>query len=114
MSPARRRSRRHADAAALIGDARADLILYGHIHYASAGTVRGQRVASIGASGFPFDRDRRAAYALVTWDGAHWQVAHQRVAYDADAVIAELEQTDAPFKAVSIGRLRTALSAPPT
>ncbi len=103
-----------ADATALIGGARADLILYGHIHYASAGTVRGRRVASIGASGFPFDGDRRAAYALVTWDGARWQVTHRRVAYDVEAVIADLERTDAPFKALSIGRLRTALSAPPS
>lgn len=101
------------DAAALIGGARAELILYGHIHHASAGTVRGQRVASIGASGFPFDGDQRAAYAFVHWDGAHWQVEHRRVAYDVAAVIAELERSDAPFKQLSIARLHTASAAPP-
>ena len=31
------------EAAALLGDARANLILYGHIHYFSSGTIRGQR-----------------------------------------------------------------------
>ncbi len=96
------------EAATMIGEARADLILYGHIHYASAGTVRGQRVASIGASGFPFDGDHRAAYALVAWDGDHWQVTHRRVAYEYEAVIAELEQSDAPFAALSARRLRAA------
>jgi len=54
-----------AEALALVGGARADPILSGHIHYASAGAVRGQRVASIGSAGFPFDGDHRAAYALV-------------------------------------------------
>ena len=85
-----------AEAAALIGEARANLILYGHIHYASSGTIRGQRLASIGAVGFPFDGDPRAAYALVNWDGQMWRVAHRRVAYDHLAVIASLQQAGIP------------------
>jgi len=97
-----------ADAARMIGDARADLILYGHIHYASAGTVGGQRVASIGAVGFPFDGDPRAAYALVTWDGTHWAVTHRRVAYDYEAVARDAEQSGAPFAAIAAHRLREA------
>jgi len=98
-----------ADAAArMIGDARADLILYGHIHYASAGTVGEQRVASIGAVGFPLDGDPRAAYALVTWDGTHWAVTHRRVAYDHEAVARDAEQSDAPFAALAAHRLREA------
>ncbi len=101
------------EAVALIGGARADLILYGHIHYASTGTVRGQRVTSIGATGFPFDGDHRAAYALVGWDGDHWWVTHRRVTYDDAAVIAELERSDAPFAAMSVRRLREANWSPP-
>lgn len=96
------------EAAQLIGGARANLILYAHIHYASSGTVRGQRLASIGAVGFPFDGDQRAAYALVTWDGANWQVAHRRVAYDVQAVIADLRASDAPFADLASRRLETA------
>ncbi len=102
------------EAVALIGGARADVILYGHIHYASAGTVRGQRVASIGAAGFPFDGDHRAAYALVMWDGAHWRVTHRRVAYEYEAVIAALEQSGAPFATMSVRRLREASWSPPS
>lgn len=45
------------DAEAMLGSQRADLIVFGHIHYASSGTVRGQRLASTGSVGFPFDGD---------------------------------------------------------
>ena len=97
-----------SEAVRLMGGARADLILNAHIHYASSGTVRGQRLASIGAVGFPFDGDRRAAYALVAWDGAHWQVTHRRVPYDVEAVIADLRASDAPFAQTAIRRLERA------
>lgn len=96
------------EAARLLGDARANLIVYGHIHYASAGVVRGQRVASIGAVGFPFDGDPRAAYALATWDGAHWHLTHRRVAYDYDVVATDAEASGAPFAAIAARRLREA------
>ena len=96
------------EAARLLGDARADLIVYGHIHYASAGVVNGQRVASIGAVGFPFDGDPRAAYALATWDGAQWTLEHRRVAYDYDVVAADAEASGAPFAAIAARRLREA------
>ena len=101
------------EAMRLIGDERANLILYGHIHYASSGVVRGQRLASIGATGFPFDRDQRAAYAIVTWDGTAWQVSHRRVAYDVQPVIDDLRDSGAPFTNLAAGRLRYAVAQPP-
>ena len=97
----------------MIGGARANLILYGHIHYASSGTVRGQRLASIGATGFPFDRDQRAAYAFVTWDGQAWHVTHRRVPYDVEAVIADVRASGAPFANLAAGRLQYAVATPP-
>lgn len=93
---------------ALLGDARANLVLYGHIHYFSSGTVRGRRVASIGAAGFPADLDQRAAYALVAWDGGAWRVAPRRVAYDVGAVIAEYADLDIPLKEIQTRRLAEA------
>ncbi len=90
---------------AMLGGAEADLILYGHIHYASSGVVRGQRLASIGSVGFPYDGDTRAAYALVTWDGDGWRVAHRRVQYDHLAVAAALRQSDFPFAEISARRI---------
>jgi len=47
----------------LLGDARADWILYGHIHVAREGRVGDQRVRSIGSVGFPFDGDGGATHA---------------------------------------------------
>lgn len=97
-------------AVALLGDARANLILYGHIHYFSAGTLRGRRVASIGSVGFPADGDHRAAYALVTWDGQDWRVIPRRVPYDHQAVIADYAALDLPRKDLFIRRLGAAAS----
>jgi diadenosine tetraphosphatase ApaH/serine/threonine PP2A family protein phosphatase len=96
------------EADALLGDARANLILYGHIHVFTSGTVRGRRVASVGSVGYPADRDQRAAYALVTWDGSNWHVSPRRVPYDYEAVIAEYADLDIPRKEIFIRRLREA------
>lgn len=93
---------------ALLGNVRANLMVYGHIHYASSGVVNGQRLASIGSVGFPFDGDRRAAYALVTWDGTSWQVRHQRVAYDYEQTIGAIERSGQPLAQRYIRMLREA------
>jgi predicted phosphodiesterase len=44
-----------AEAAAMVGETAANLIVYGHIHYFAAGRVRGRRLQSIGSTGFPVD-----------------------------------------------------------
>jgi diadenosine tetraphosphatase ApaH/serine/threonine PP2A family protein phosphatase len=96
----------------MLGATRAGLIVYGHIHYASAGSINGQRIASIGAVGFPFDGDPRAAYALAHWDGATWTLEHRRVAYDVDRVIAQIHATGMPDADIYARRLRDALWYP--
>lgn len=83
----------------MLGDEKTDLIVFGHIHYASSGNVRGQRLTSIGSVGFPFDSDTRAAYALVSWDGQRWRVEHRRVVYDHRAVTGDIERSGQPFAA---------------
>jgi hypothetical protein len=50
----------------------------------------------------------RGSRSLVAWDRIYWQVAHRRVSYDREAMVADLEQSGAPFAALSIGRLRAA------
>jgi predicted phosphodiesterase len=96
------------DAAQMLGDARANLIVYGHIHYASEGVIAGQRVVSIGAVGYPFDGDRRAAYAIAEWNGRMWSISHRRVAYDYERVARMIEQSDQPFAARYARMLRAA------
>ncbi|MEE8105975.1 MAG: metallophosphoesterase family protein [Planctomycetota bacterium] len=82
------------EARGMLGEARASLIVYGHIHYFSEGVIGTQRVASIGAIGFPFDGDPTAAYAILEWDGASWNVEPHRVPYDHKAVAAEIVAQD--------------------
>ena len=92
----------------MLGDARANLIVYGHIHYASFGMVGEQRLISIGAVGLPFDGNPQAAYALATWNGTQWQVKHHRVSYNYQHVIAAVYQSGQPNAERSAKRLRTA------
>ena len=66
------------EAERLIGTAQAELILTGHVHYASSGTVGNQRFASVGSVGSPYDADVRAAYGRAFWNGYNWQVQHCR------------------------------------
>ncbi len=85
-----------ADVISLLGAARANLIVNGHIHYASSGVVRGQRLASIGAVGSPTDGDQRAAYALISWDGNLWQVTHRHVSYAYESTAQAVKQSGQP------------------
>jgi len=96
------------EAEAMLGNVMANLICYGHIHYVSAGEISGRRIRSVGAVGFPFDGDQRAAYALVDWDGDNWEIEHRRVEYPVAEVIRKLERSGAPFAALAIERLRQA------
>lgn len=85
------------DAAGMLDDTHAGLIVYGHIHYFSAGVVRGQPLRSIGSVGFPFDGDRRAAYALLHWDGAAWQLVARRVQYAYEKTVRAIRRSGQPL-----------------
>lgn len=96
------------EAATMLNGERAGLIVCGHIHYASAGLIGSQSVMSVGSVGFPFDGDRRAAYALAVWDGRGWGLEHCRVAYDVEAAIRDLERSTMPFRNRYVKMLREA------
>jgi protein phosphatase len=85
------------DAAEMLGDTQAGLIVYGHIHYFSTGAVQGQPLMSVGSVGFPFDRDRRAAYALLHWDGATWQSSARRVPYPYEKTVSAIRRSGQPL-----------------
>lgn len=101
------------DVETMLGGEKANLIVFGHIHYASSGSVRGQRLTSIGAVGFPFDGDTRAAYALASWDGGNWRVEHRRVVYDHQAVASDIEHSGQPSPARYARMVREANWFPP-
>jgi len=100
------------EAERLLGTSQADLILAGHLHYASSGTIGDRRCATVGSVGFPYDGDVRAAYARAVWDGISWEVEHCRVSYDHLQVAAEVERSGFPFAANSAERLRRAQFIP--
>jgi hypothetical protein len=89
----------------LLGGVQANLIVSGHVHYASFGVVCNRRFASIGSIGFPFDGDCRAAYAKASWDGCAWQLQHDRIPYDHLQVAEEVLRSGAPFAQQSAQRL---------
>ncbi|HEV2529399.1 MAG TPA: metallophosphoesterase [Thermomicrobiales bacterium] len=89
-------------AQALIGDARAGLIVAGHLHYISSGEIEGQRLASVGSVGSPLDGDPRAAWGVATWDGSAWTLEHHRTPYDVEAAA---RATEAAAPQPMIGRV---------
>ncbi|WP_180970273.1 metallophosphoesterase family protein [Deinococcus planocerae] len=99
---------------AMFRGSHAGLGVFGHIHYASWRGLGGQALASVGSVGFPFDGDRRAAYAVATWRGGGWTLDHRRVAYDSEAVAREVAACGLPFASRSAAMLRQARWLPRT
>ena len=64
----------------LLAGADARRVLFGHTHVPFARTsAGGVELVNPGSVGMPFDRDPRAAYALLSGDG---RIEHRRVGYD--------------------------------
>lgn len=83
-------------------------VVFGHTHlpFRRVGSD-GVELINPGSVGFPFDGDRRAAYAVVHEDGA---VEHRRVEYDVGASVAGFSERfgDADWAARSAQWLRDA------
>jgi len=79
------------------------VVVYGHIHHAFVRVFAGLTVVNAGAVGLSFDGDPRASYAVIDND----QVSIRRVAYDVNAEIELLLQSDDPFRTSTIETLRT-------
>lgn len=100
------------EAKTLLGDAKANLIVAGHLHYAAYGVPCGQRYSIIDSVGFPFDGDHRAGYASVTWNGQKWNVENHRLSYDYHRVVEDVRQCGAPFSESSAQRILQARFRP--
>jgi predicted phosphodiesterase len=64
-------------------------LAYGHLHVPSERLWRGRLLVDVASAGLPMDGDPRAAYAILTWDGA-WHAHGHRVFYDIPEVIHEM------------------------
>jgi diadenosine tetraphosphatase ApaH/serine/threonine PP2A family protein phosphatase len=97
-----------ADAdAELLEGVRDELLVFGHTHLPfERVAASGTRLVNPGSVGLPFDGDQRAAYALLTDDGA---VEHRRVVYDHEASAAAVrDRFDGEWPAMVARRIETA------
>ena len=61
----------------------------GHTHTAFVRRVDGTLFVNSGSVGIPFDGDRRAAYARLTWQAGAWGAKIVRLDYDMEKTLAE-------------------------
>jgi predicted phosphodiesterase len=64
------------------------MLLCGHTHRPMHRRLSAGSVINVGAVGLPFNRDRRAQYAIVHVRGESFDVEFRRVPYDLDALLA--------------------------
>jgi predicted phosphodiesterase len=71
----------------------ASVLVCAHTHRPMERRLGGGVVVNVGAVGLPFNRDRRAQYAILRRDGADWQIDFRQVEYDLAAILARYEST---------------------
>ncbi len=60
------------------------LLVCAHTHRPMHRRLESGEVVNVGSVGLPFNRDRRAQYALFHHDGAGWEVEFRQVEYDLE------------------------------
>lgn len=61
-------------------------LAFGHVHVPFQRRWRGRLLVNVASAGLPMDGDPRAAWAIMTWDGAEWHAEHRRVFYNCQIV----------------------------
>lgn len=93
----------------MFGDLPFNLLLCGHTHLPFSRTVAGRRVVNVGSVGLPFDGFPGASYILVhTHPEGDYHIEFRRVAYEVEAVVAQLIAAGHPAAEVQAYNLRTA------
>jgi putative phosphoesterase len=90
----------------LIGDEKAAVIAFGHLHLPYVRMWRGKMLVDVASAGLPKDGDPRAGYAIFTQCPGGWEVKHRRVAFDVKKVATQLADCGIPESAVLISTLR--------
>jgi len=80
----------------LAGAERDDVLVFGHTHKPWVREHGGVVFVNCGSIGKPKDGDPRAAFAILRGDGDGLDVTIERVAYDADAVAADVRAAGLP------------------
>jgi len=75
---------------------RSDIVVFGHLHTPYIRPVDGILLVDVSSVGHPKDRDRRAAYTIITWDGEGRSIEQVRIPYDLEQTVALLRASDMP------------------
>jgi putative phosphoesterase len=82
----------------LAGDETADVLVFGHTHKPWVRSHGGVLFVNCGSVGKPKDGDPRGAFAVLDARGGQLDVTIERVAYDADAVAAQVRAAGLPVE----------------
>ncbi|MCP4755896.1 MAG: metallophosphoesterase family protein [Proteobacteria bacterium] len=91
------------------------LLCVAHTHYPLMRRIDETLVVNVGAVGLPFDRDHRAAYGQLSWNGSRWSAGIVRLEYDREQAERNFFDTGfyegaGPMAALILDELRTARS----
>jgi predicted phosphodiesterase len=92
---------------AVLGDAQAAVIAFGHHHMSFIREVDGMLLVDVAAVGNPKDGDLRCKYAVIAWDaiGKTWSAEIICLDYPVEATIAEMRQSGMPDAEAAIATL---------
>jgi predicted phosphodiesterase len=96
----------------LVGTGDWAALAFGHLHMPFTMRWCSRLLADVASVGLPMDGDRRAAYAILTWDGAGWQAEHRRVYYNLPVVTNEMRICGMPRGKHFAERLMSATYGP--
>lgn len=77
-------------------EARAPVVVYGHIHIAHVRWVAEQLLVNPGSVGLPADGDPRASFAILALNEGRWQADLRRALYDVESAIQASRHSDNP------------------
>lgn len=75
---------------------RSNIVVFGHLHTPYIRPVDGTLLIDVSSIGHPKDHDRRAAYTIITWEGAGRSIEQVRIPYDMDRAVTLLRRSDMP------------------
>lgn len=77
----------------LMGGIDEDLLVCGHTHRPMVRHSKHGMVVNVGSVGLPFNRDRRAQYAILSRSAGTWTAELRQVEYDVDAILSIYQES---------------------
>jgi predicted phosphodiesterase len=87
-------------------------LAFGHLHIPFTLRWRDRLLADVASTGLVMDGDRRAAYAILTWDRDGWHAEHRRVFYSLPIVTNQMRTCGMPRGKHFAERLMSATYGP--